>query len=245
MPDVLGRVAELWRYPASSLGGERLETMLVEPLGVLGDRLYGLVNARTGEIARPKDPEWHAVVQIRARLSALGGLEIATPNGSWLAAPSPEASEAVSAFLGFDAEIRPLSGEGASGDGPEAVARYTKAPIHLLTTASQARLKALHPAGDPDQRRFRPNILVEMPEQPDHFPETEWIGRRLVIGDLRLTIAEPCKRCGFTMVAQDGFGYDPEILRSLVRNNRSNIGVYCTVDRSAEIAVGADTRFLD
>ena len=130
-------------------------------------------------------------------------------------------------------------------EGPLTEARYKKTPIHLLTTASLARLKALHPEGAADPRRFRPNIVVDMAPVEGSFPETEWIGRKLAIGDLLLTVSEPCRRCGFTIIAQDGFDNDPGILRNLVRHNAHNLGVYCTVDRPARIEIGAPMRLVD
>jgi uncharacterized protein YcbX len=185
------------------------------------------------------------VPRIRTRLSLARELEIAVPEGDWLAAPGIESDRAVSAYLGFEASIRPFRRENAAPgySGPLTAERYRKAPIHLLTTASLARLKALHPEGTPDPRRFRPNIVVDMAAIEGSFPETEWIGRKLAIGDLLLTISEPCRRCGFTIIAQDGFDNDPGILRNLVRHNAHNLGVYCTVDRPAGIELGDTMRF--
>lgn len=243
----IGRVARLWRYPASSLGGEPMGILDVGLSSADGDRLFGLVEVATDEIARPDgDRKWHKVPRMKARLSAGGALEIAVPDNGWLPAPDPKSDEAISAYLGFGASIRPFRREYASDAyaGPLTAERYRKAPVHLLTTASMARLKALQPQGDPDARRFRPNIVVEMPEVDGSFPETEWIGRRLAIGDLELTISEPCRRCGFTIIAQDGFDNDPNILRNLVRHNAHNMGVYCTVDRPARVSLGAPMRFL-
>ncbi|TIX41851.1 MAG: MOSC domain-containing protein, partial [Mesorhizobium sp.] len=56
--------------------------------------------------------------------------------------------------------------------------------------------------------------------------------------------SEPCRRCGFTIIAQDGFDSDPGILRNLVRHNAHNLGVYCTVDRPARVEIGAPMRFV-
>ena len=61
------------------------------------------------------------------------------------------------------------------------------------------------------------------------FPETEWIGRKIAIGEVELTITDPCRRCGFTIIAQDGFDNDPDILRDAgAGSNAHNLGVYCT-----------------
>ncbi|MER9417717.1 MOSC domain-containing protein [Mesorhizobium sp. M0306] len=242
----IGTVSELWRYPASSLAGERQDVISVGLETIDGDRLFGLVDASDGEIARPdREAKWHKVPLIRTRLSRARQLEIATPQGDWLPAPGAECDRAVSAFLGFAASIRPFRQKDAPDyAGLLTAESYRKAPIHLLTTASLARLKALHPEGAADPRRFRPNIVVDMPEVEGSFPETEWIGRKLAIGDLLLTISEPCRRCGFTIIGQDGFDHDPAILRSLVRHNAHTLGVYCTVDRSARVEIGATIRLL-
>lgn len=237
-------VIGLWRYPVSSLAGEMLETLPVGRDGIEGDRRFGLVDTETDEIASPGDGErWANVPRIRARLDH--GLEVALPGGSFLSAPGAASDAAVSAFLGFGAAIRPYGRDDVTDyDGPLTASRYEEAPVHLLTTASLARLKALHPAGAPDPRRFRPNILVDLPEVEGSFPETEWIGRRIAVGEVEMTIAEPCRRCGFTILAQDGFENDPEILRELVRNNRRNIGVYCSVDRPGVVRHGDRMRLL-
>lgn len=247
MQPTVGSVTELWRYPASSLAGERLDAISVGEESIDGDRMFGLVDVSDNEIARPdRDVKWHKVPRIRTRLSQARQLEVAIPGGDWLAAPGAESDRAVSAYLGFEASIRPFDPENAAPgySGPLTAARYRKAPIHLLTTASLARLKALHPEGAADPRRFRPNIVVDMAAVEGSFPETEWIGKKLAIGDLKLTISEPCRRCGFTIIAQDGFDHDPAILRNLVRHNAHNLGVYCTVDQPARVEIGAAMRFV-
>jgi uncharacterized protein YcbX len=243
---MIGSAVELWRYPASSFGGERQATLSVGEDGAFGDRLFGLVEEATGEPARPdREARWHKVPLVRARLSEAGTLEIALPGADWMPAPSTESDAALSAFMGFSVALRPFGPDAAPGfAGPLTEPRYRKAPLHVLTTASLARLKALHPAAVPDLRRFRPSVLVEMDAVEGHFPETEWIGRRIAIGEVELTISEPCRRCAFTIIAQDGFDHDAEILRTLVRNNGHNIGVYCTVDRPGRIETGDRARLL-
>ncbi len=181
-PQVLGIAARLWRYPASSLGGEPLEAIDVEREKVSGDRLYGVVDAVTGRSAAPDaDRRWAALPRIAARLDSAGVLRIAIRGDDWME-PGAACDAALSAFLGFPASLRPFARTAAAtGRQPLAEPRYHAAPIHLLTTASLARLKALHPAGNPDPRRFRPNVLVHMPEVEGAFPETEWIGRRIAV----------------------------------------------------------------
>src|SRR5437868_4215529 len=101
---VLGSVTQLWRYPASSLAGERQDAVVVGPAGMAGDRMFGLVDTSDNEIARPdREAKWHTVPRIRTRLTNDRDLEVAIPNGDWLSAPSAECDHAISAYLGFAA----------------------------------------------------------------------------------------------------------------------------------------------
>lgn len=49
----VGRVVGLWRYPVKSLCGERLERLAFDERGVVGDRVWGLVDEH-GKIASGK-----------------------------------------------------------------------------------------------------------------------------------------------------------------------------------------------
>ena len=44
----IGQVAELWRFPVKSLGGERVEHTEISPRGVLGDRLWAIRDIERG-----------------------------------------------------------------------------------------------------------------------------------------------------------------------------------------------------
>ena len=50
---VIGRLAELWRYPVESLGGERLACATVQPRGMAGDRIWA-VRGKDGRIGSGK-----------------------------------------------------------------------------------------------------------------------------------------------------------------------------------------------
>ena len=136
---VIGTVVELWRYPVSSLGGERLPQLAVQEAGVEGDRQFGVVDTRSGEIASPNgDARWRPVPLIRSRLRS-GSPEISTDGDNWFGVPGEAADRAVSAFLGFPCAVRPYRG-GDPLSPPAAVNRYEPSPIHLVTTASLAAL---------------------------------------------------------------------------------------------------------
>lgn len=237
----VGKVVELWRYPVSSMAGELCQTLELTPEGVHGERQLGLVDRATGEIADfLRDRRFEKVVFLSSRLEADGSVQIRLPDGDWIDAPSETASKALTDFMGFPVEIRPYRDAPGFGwyAGPYAVNRYRPSALHLLTTASMARLKALHPEGNPDRRRFRPNVVVEMAEVEGVFPESQWLDREIMLGAIPMTISAPTRRCGFTVVEQQGLASDPNILRHLVRNNQHNMGVYCSLETSGTITIG-------
>ncbi|MFP5488984.1 MAG: MOSC N-terminal beta barrel domain-containing protein, partial [Acidimicrobiia bacterium] len=41
------RIAEIWRYPVKSMGGERLDVADVTPDGIDGDRAWGVLDPTT------------------------------------------------------------------------------------------------------------------------------------------------------------------------------------------------------
>ena len=42
----LGRVDAIWRYPVKSMQGEHVDSVFVGFGGVMGDRVYGMINGK-------------------------------------------------------------------------------------------------------------------------------------------------------------------------------------------------------
>lgn len=240
----IGRAVELWRYPVTSIGGERLTSAIVDSGGVESDREYGLIDALTGQPAAPeKEVRWRKALHLRASLSGLECPQIVFPNGQNLALTDPILEDALSDHFGFAVSIaayqhtkRPL------GLSPTRY-RHRHFPMHMLTTASLERLVDLQPAAAVDSRRFRPTLLIDTGEAKG-FVENGWIGRRLRIGGVQLTAEENTKRCGVTFIAQPGLTEDPNLLRSILRHNNRNLGIYCSIDDTGTVEVG-DELFVD
>lgn len=237
-----GRVTALWRYPVSSLGGERLEVCAVDATGLAGDRAWGLADRDSGETAFPESKRrWRPAPQIRAR-STEGGLHLDFPDGRSL--PAAAAGDALAAHFGFPVALRPHGADaGETATTGPLKPRYERHPIHLVTTASLAALRAILPDSAIDERRFRPNLVVDLPGA-EGFAETGWIGRVVTVGGVRLRIAEPCVRCAFTTIAQDDLPLDPAVLMAITKRNATHFGVLCTVETPGEIRVGDPARVL-
>ena len=96
-----------------------------------------------------------------------------------------------------------------------------------------------------DVRRFRPNLLLSDTDASISFPEQEWRGRRIQIGDVVLRVTVECPRCVMTTHGFEDLPKDPGIMRALVREAGGNLGVYATVDTPGPIKVGDSVRLLD
>jgi uncharacterized protein YcbX len=96
-------------------------------------------------------------------------------------------------------------------------------PVSVLTTSTLGRLGELRPGSRFDERRFRMNAIVATREAG--FVENGWIGRALEAGDgVRLRVAMPDPRCVMTTLAQGELPDDADVLRTLARHNRLQVG---------------------
>ncbi len=125
------RVAELWRYPVKSLAGERLDAVDVLSMGVPGDRIVQVYDARGRIVTSRTTP---ALLGLRGTTSADGEPLI---NGELWTAPS--VSKVIEAIAGPGARL-------VRDDGPN---RFDVLPLLVATDGAIDALGL-------DRRRFRP-----------------------------------------------------------------------------------------
>lgn len=214
-----GRIARLWRYPVKSMLGEICEWLELHPGGVVGDRCYA-IRHEDGRLGSGKTTG--ELVKIDGLLDFEAGYrgeepEIRFPDGSVRSGAGEETSAALSEAIGQRVAL-----------AREAEASYFDvAPIHLITTASLAWLAAALPDAGIDERRFRPNLVIDVPG--DGPVEQDWLGCRLRAGEVELEVTEPTERCGMVSLAQRELAGDPRILRYIVREADLQFGVYARV----------------
>lgn len=217
------RVAALWRYPVKSMLGEECAAVELETRGVVGDRLFALRDAE-GKLGSGKNSrrfrDIDGLFGFRAR--GEGRVEVMFPDGRRMHADDPAVHEALSATLGMPVR---LSRE-------EDVPHFDSDPIHLVSTGSLEWLRSRLPESRIDERRFRPNIVVE------GSGELEWIGRTLRIGQAVLRVTSPTGRCRMTTLAQADLPADPRVLRAIAQESAQEFGVYAEVISPGRIAVG-------
>jgi hypothetical protein len=233
-------VAELWRYPVKSMGGERLESIHFTATGGEGDRGLALIDRTSGRIGSAKLPRrWGTLLGCSARRLPDGRVAVTLPGGEVVTGPGPELDRAIAALIGADVTIGAAVPDDATIDrywpdidglamrdtetsGPIAGAApgtfFDHAPVHLVTTSALASVGACDgTAADP--RRFRPNLVIDSGSEADAFPENAWVGRTLAIGEAELTIIARSPRCVVTTLAQPGVPADLGLLRAVARDN--------------------------
>jgi len=262
---VLGLVVSLWRFPVKSMMGEELNAADVTERGLLGDRVYALMDPATGKVGSAKNPrKWEKLFDLQAAFvespsttQRIPPVRITLPNGTIVTSEQGDINQVLSKVLGRQVTLTTPAPKAPSLEeywpDMEGLAHREKitdeamppetffdlAAVHVLTTATIDWLRDLYPQGRFEVRRFRPNIVVEVASGEKGFVEDAWIGHTLAIGEkVRLSITGPCPRCVMTTLPQGDLPRDPGILRTAARHNQANIGVYAAVRRGGTIRRG-------
>jgi uncharacterized protein YcbX len=224
-----GTVEALWRYPVKSMQGEQLDELMIETCGVSGDRRFALRDP-SGKIGSGKSSR---------RFRRIGGLiglrswyddgqpVVGLPSGKTVAGDDPLIDAVLSAVLDHDVTFV------HDPEDPFVDA----APVHIVTTAALAWLRARLPATAIDERRFRPNLLIRAPD--DRMVEDGWIGYTLRVGaEVELKVVDRTERCVMTNVAQPGLEHDAAVLRTIGSGNELCLGVYAEVVQPGTVRLG-------
>lgn len=118
-------------------------------------------------------------------------------------------------------------------------------PLLLLTSTSLESMQRRAPASVFDVRRFRPNFLISRVSSSEPFPEMQWRGKQLKLGDATLRVTIECPRCVMVTHGQDELPKDPGVMRALVKEAGGNLGVYATVEAPGGVKVGDAVELLD
>jgi uncharacterized protein YcbX len=251
---VLDSVDAIWRYPVKSMAGEELPAAEVTPRGVLGDRIYALVDQASNRAATVRT--WAAaLLSYRSQFvtepvpgAPAPDVRITAPGGLTLTTTDPDIHARLSATFGRSLTLMATAPAGLLLELPAgtlggAMSTITDVPlggaappgaffdyacVHLVATSTLDHLQRLYPEGRFDVRRFRPNVVIRSHGEP--FIENSWVGRTLAIGDdvvLRVTI--PCPRCVNMILPQVDLPHDPGILRTIAQHNMRDVGDFGTL----------------
>jgi uncharacterized protein YcbX len=110
--------------------------------------------------------------------------------------------------------------------------------LSIMSQQSLATMNQLDGDSLFDVRRFRPNLLVDIPDSDHPFPEQAWVGKTLSIGSVKLKIEMTCPRCSMTTHGFDDLPQDAQIMRKLVANSEGNLGIYASVLEAGTVSAG-------
>ncbi|MEM8769878.1 MAG: MOSC domain-containing protein, partial [Pseudomonadota bacterium] len=110
-------------------------------------------------------------------------------------------------------------------------------PILVMTSESLKTLAGRAPEQQFHVDRFRPNLLVDTGSNAD-YPERDWPGKNLIVGEAELSITMDCPRCVMTTHGFRELPQDPGIMRTLVKENGGDLGVYATVSKPGRVRLG-------
>ena len=264
--EVVGSVAELWRFPVKSMRGERLEQVELTERGFVGDRAYAIIDSDTGKVVSAKSVRLFpdllgcraAFVEPPRSGHEMPPVRIALPDGTSVISDSSDVDRVLSACFRRDVTLARAAPDDFTIDqyhpdiedvdpagyrdtvveqklgsaffadagvaSPVPVGSFFDLfPMSVLTTSTLEQLNQFRPESRFDNRRFRMNVIVGTTEAG--FIENDWIGHKLTIGDaVRLNVALADPRCVMTTLAQDELPMDTDVLRTLTRHNRLQVG---------------------
>jgi uncharacterized protein YcbX len=216
--------------------GEPCESFDVHTRGVAGDRLFAIRDSHC-KFGSGKSTRRFRQIDGLFGFQAIYEGEVPVirfPDGRIMRGDHPDIHTTLSNSLG---QLVTLAREAS-------ISHLDAGQVHLLTTASLAWLRAMVPEANADARRFRPNLVIDMPGATQ--VERGWLGQMLCIGErVKLRVSAATERCGMVAFAQVDVPYDAKILRCLTQEAALHFGVYAEVLVPAKIKRGYSVTVVD
>ncbi len=223
------RVAEIWRYPVKSMGGERLTSAHADELGIDGDRAWGVFDPATEMVLTARREP--ALLFLSARI-AQGRPVISCDDGSVL-----DGDAGLSEWVGRPVELREASDGPGTFENPMDVdreadwMRWESSGGTFHDSRSKISLVSRNSLGEWDQRRFRINLILDGGSENDLAGDVD-------VGGARLGIRAPIDRCIMVTRAQPGISKDVSVLKQVIAERSNQLGVGAVVTGAGTITVG-------
>lgn len=232
----IGVIQQINRYPVKSFAGERLSSVKLKSYGLYGDRSHAFVDNTKAGWSRyitarqiPQMLKYKAELDIQSSDQDIPQVKITCPDGRihhW----NQQLLQNIQAL-----SDKTISMECFSLNSGEQLA-VDDGSILIITNQSLRKIEQLW--GKPvDDRRFRANFLLVLNDDID-FNESDYIGRRLGIGDTELSIKSLCERCAMITIDPDSLDRDPTLLKQINQNMNLCFGMYADVVRVGTVHAG-------
>jgi MOSC domain-containing protein len=230
----IGQVEAIFRYPVKSMAGEPLEAADLGWHGLEGDRrlAFRRLADRSGFpwLTASTLPDLLLFTPHRGD-GAEGDLptHVRAPGGEEMPAFGDDLAAEIGRRCGSPVQMMQMK-HGIFDDASISV-------IAADTVREIGRLAGRQL----DVRRFRPNIVVRLLRSAP-FQEDEWLGGVLSFGEgddaAAVAVTTRDVRCSMVNLDPDSASPAPEVLKTIVRANQNNAGIYGAVTRIGRVAVG-------
>lgn len=238
----VGTLTEIHRYPVKSMGGESLQTGGIESYGLYGDRCYAMIDETEQGWERyvtarqiPKLLAYQAELHGTGALDQFPPVRVTSPDGRVLFWNEQLVREFQSHFS------KTLSLTSFLPESQDLLA-VDVASVLIMTESGLRHLEVLW-GKSLDQRRFRANLIVSLDDES--FDESQWIGKRLSLGEAVLQVDMACERCSMITIDPDTLETDSSLLRKVNEEMSLHFGVYASVITTGPIAVGQKVYVTD
>lgn len=165
----IGRVREIWRYPVKSMGGEKVQSTRIGPLGIVGDRAWAMHDDAEILSARHVPP----VLRCNARYLEEPGpdqvipAQVEFPDGTRIMSDDTRVHALVSALIGRDIRLMPLQ-------PPDNLDYYRRRPRNEAELADYLWQQFGREPGEPmpDITQFPPELMEFAAFPGMHFDVT-------------------------------------------------------------------------
>lgn len=239
MPERIGTLARLRRYPVKSMAGEELQQARVTFAGLAGDRVYAFLDPEHG----PPEFPWmtarqgHDMILFRPRFldappieqeipdTERFATEVTTPEGEKFRMGDPRFTE----FLArrYQRSLRLRFSERSMTDA-RPVSIFGLATVRALSQETNLEL---------DPRRFRANFYAQWESDAPFFEDT-LVGRELQIGEtVAVQVVKKDQRCIMISLDPETAVSAPQVLARVYQNHEGCTGVYGAVLREGIVKV--------
>jgi uncharacterized protein YcbX len=231
----LGHLGALFRYPVKSMAGQRLDSARIGWHGVEGDRRLAFRRLADRSafpwLSASRLPALLLYQPIGCRDTTGGPLPtyIRTPDGNEYELSDEALLKEIAARHRADVELMHLR-HGIFDEG--AISAIALGTIRSITHAT---------GHDADVRRFRPNLVIDT-HSAQPFEEDRWVGKILEFGSdgtgpaISVTLRD--ERCVMLNLDPDTAEANPEVMKTVIRMNENQAGVYGAVVKIGELRVG-------
>jgi len=209
-------VAEIWRYPVKSMGGEQLNRAAISEFGIAGDRIVHVEDAHGRFITARTH---YRLLGHHAKLNSSGA-----PMIDGLPWTDPKVLQ----------DVVEIAGPGSHLVPDETADRFDVLPLLVATDGAIS-------AFGHDSRRLRPNIIIGGVKG---LAERSWPGKRLRIGEVLIGVESLRGRCVMTTFDPDTVQQNLNVLREIARKFDGKLALNCFVVRGGEIRVGQDVELI-